>query len=245
MRLARTGRSRCTRDADAAAAGARTRSRTACAPARCERQDPGAPLVHEAVDTELPDRRVVRVHPAGPDGRRPARRPHGLPGRPGRQRALRRHHVHQRRRPAGRRHRGPPDGRESAPVLSDLCTFAADPADPPRRRRSGRQHPSSRRRLGRGAAICADSALRERRALASGRATARARPCSACGLLLLAGCSGAIGDEDGRAFVDAVRTTVPSASVLPRRPAALDGRAGLRRGRPRRGGARPCARTAA
>ncbi len=40
-------------------------------------------------------------------------------------------------------------------------------------------------------------------------------PLLACGLLLLAGCSGAIGDEDGRAYVDAVRTTVPSAEGYP------------------------------
>jgi hypothetical protein len=36
-----------------------------------------------------------------------------------------------------------------------------------------------------------------------------------CGLLLLAGCSGAIDGDAGRAFVDAVRTTVPSAESYP------------------------------
>jgi hypothetical protein len=41
-------------------------------------------------------------------------------------------------------------------------------------------------------------------------------PLLACGLLLLlGGCSGAIGDDDGRDYVDAVRTTVPSAETYP------------------------------
>jgi hypothetical protein len=35
------------------------------------------------------------------------------------------------------------------------------------------------------------------------------------GLLLLTGCSGAISDDDGRAYVDRVRTTVPSAESYP------------------------------
>ena len=40
-------------------------------------------------------------------------------------------------------------------------------------------------------------------------------PLLACGLLLLAGCSWGIGDDEGRDYVDAVRTTVPSAQSYP------------------------------
>ena len=75
-----------------------------------QRQDPGARLVQEVLDTTLPaEESVVFTQQSRMDARLYADLT-VVAGGPGRQRPLRRHLAHQCRRPAGRRHRGTPAG---------------------------------------------------------------------------------------------------------------------------------------
>ena len=229
----RPARSRCTRR--------RRRRRAALAAVEdgvracpVQRQDPGAPLVHEAVDTDAADRRVVRVHPAGPDGRAALRRPHGRPGGPRRQRALRRHRAPPA--PAARRSSTPRyAGWPSSPRRSSATCAPSPPAaaDPRRVGADGHADPSRRRRwAGPAAHLRRLGGGRESAALASGRATTRARSSPRPGRARRL-----LGHRRGRG--PGVHRRGPDHGaervVLPRRPAARDGREGLRRGRSRRG----------